>query len=35
LLEFLVFAALAGVLAAVFPGRRASRINVIEAIATE
>ena len=35
LLEFLAFAALAGILAAVFPGRRASRINVIEAIATE
>jgi putative ABC transport system permease protein len=35
LLEFVVFAALAGILAAVFPGRRASRIDILQAIATE
>jgi putative ABC transport system permease protein len=35
LLAFVVFAALAAVLAAVFPGRRASRIDILEAIATE
>jgi putative ABC transport system permease protein len=35
LLAFVVAAALAGVLAAVFPGRRAARIDMLEAIATE
>ena len=35
LLEFVVVAAIAGILAAVFPGRRAARIDVLEAIATE
>lgn len=32
---FVLFAALAGVVAAVFPARRASRLNVLEAIANE
>jgi putative ABC transport system permease protein len=35
LLEFVVFAAIAGILAAVFPGRRASRTDILKAIATE
>ncbi len=35
LIGFVVFAALAGVLAAVFPGRRAARIDVLRAITTE
>jgi putative ABC transport system permease protein len=35
LLGFVVAAALAGVLAAVFPGRRAARIDVLRAITTE
>jgi putative ABC transport system permease protein len=35
LVGFVVFAALAGVLAAVFPGRRAARIDVLRAVTTE
>ncbi len=35
LIGFVVFAALAGILAAVFPGRRAARIDVLRAITTE
>jgi len=35
LLGFVVFAALAGVLAAVFPGRRAAKVDMLRAIATE
>jgi putative ABC transport system permease protein len=35
LVIFVVFAALAGILAAVLPGRRAARIDVLRAIATE
>ncbi len=35
LLVFVVAAALAGVLAAVFPGRRAARIDILRAITTE
>jgi putative ABC transport system permease protein len=35
LLILLVLAALAGVLAAIFPARRASRLNVLEAVAYE
>jgi putative ABC transport system permease protein len=35
LVEFVVFAALAGVLAAIFPGRRAAKIDVLRAITTE
>jgi putative ABC transport system permease protein len=35
LIGFVVFAALAGVLAAVFPGRRAARIDVLRAVTTE
>ena len=35
LLSFVLFAVLAGTLAAIFPARRASRLNVLEAIAHE
>ena len=35
LVIFVVFAALAGILAAVLPGRRAARIDVLRAITTE
>jgi putative ABC transport system permease protein len=35
LIGFVVFAAIAGVLAAVFPGRRAARIDVLRAVTTE
>jgi putative ABC transport system permease protein len=35
LIGFIVFAAIAGVLAAVFPGRRAARIDVLRAVTTE
>jgi putative ABC transport system permease protein len=35
LVAFVVFAALAGVLAAVFPGRRAAKLDVLRAITTE
>jgi putative ABC transport system permease protein len=35
LIGFVVFAALAGVLAAVFPGRRAAKIDVLRAVTTE
>ncbi|OLB66760.1 MAG: hypothetical protein AUI10_01790 [Actinobacteria bacterium 13_2_20CM_2_72_6] len=35
LIGFVVFAAIAGVLAAVFPGRRAAKIDVLRAVTTE
>jgi putative ABC transport system permease protein len=35
LIAFVIFAALAGMLAAIFPGRRAARIDVLRAITTE
>jgi putative ABC transport system permease protein len=35
LIGFVVFAAIAGVLAAIFPGRRAARIDVLRAVTTE
>ena len=35
LVVYLLFSALAGVIAAALPARRASRLNVLQAIATE
>jgi putative ABC transport system permease protein len=35
LIAFVVFAAIAGVFAAIFPGRRAAKIDVLRAITTE